>query len=41
MDTIFCDQIKDCQAVKGEGDWNTVLIIFEPLGNGLNTNPEG
>lgn len=41
MDTIFRVHAKDCQAFRGGGDWNSVLIILELVGHGLNTNPEG
>lgn len=34
MDTVFCVQAEDCQAFGGGGDWNSVLIIPEPLGHG-------
>lgn len=41
MDTIFRVHAKDCQAFGGGGDWNSVLIIPELVGHGLNANPEG
>lgn len=41
MDIIYCVHVEDCRAFRGGADWNSVVIILETPGHGLNTNPEG